>query len=177
MSVTVKRADLWRVETTNRPGALASTLAPFADSGANLDIVMGYAQADKSFAAIEVFPVRSEKGRRAARTAGLKRSDFPCVVISGNDRPGLGHTVAVALADAGINLNFCVAQTLGKQYTGLFSFEAASEADLAVRIIRRALALAGKSKGKKSPSRPPSNARAGRKRPANSRAAPRRKRR
>ncbi len=139
MPVTVKRANLWRVVTANTPGALAEALAPFAEQKVNLDIMMGYAYPDKRKAAIEVFPVRSGRPQKAARSAGLSKSSFPCVVISGQDRIGLGHTVATALSEAGINLNFCVAQTLGKRYTGMFSFEAESEADLAVKIIRSAL--------------------------------------
>lgn len=139
MSVTVKRADLWRVEISNSPGTLAQTLEPFASGGVNLDVVMGYSYPDKRSAAIEVFPVKPGKSLKAARNAGLSKSNFPCVVVSGQDKPGLGHSVASALADAGINLNFCVAQKLGKQYAGIFSFEAASEADLAVKIIRGAI--------------------------------------
>ncbi len=145
MAVSVKRATLWRTETDNNPGTLAQVLAPFADNKTNLNIVMGYAYADKRRAAIEVFPITTGRSQRAARAAGLQKSDFPCVVISGDDRPGLGHAVAAALSDAGINLNFCVAQTLGKRYTGIFSFEAASEADLAVRLIRKALARSSRT--------------------------------
>lgn len=149
MAVSVKRATLWRTETDNNPGTLAQVLAPFADNKTNLNIVMGYAYADKRRAAIEVFPITAGRSQRAARAAGLQKSDFPCVVISGDDRPGLGHAVAAALSDAGINLNFCVAQTLGKRYTGIFSFEAASEADLAVRLIRKALARSSRTSNRK----------------------------
>ncbi len=154
MSVTVKRANLWRVEISNSPGTLAQTLEPFASGGVNLDVVMGYSYPDKRIAAIEVFPVTTGKSLKAARTAGLSKSNFPCVVVSGQDKPGLGHSVASALADAGINLNFCVAQKLGKQYAGIFSFEAASEADLAVKIIREAIrSLHGRPARSKRPAK------------------------
>lgn len=149
MSITVRRADLWRAETANTPGSLAATLKPLADKGADLEIVMGYAKPDRSGAVVEVSPVSTPADRKAARAAGLAQSTFPCVVISGDNRSGLGYDVARALAEAGININFFVAQSLGKSYTGLFSFEASAEADLAVKIIRKAVA----GNGKPSPAR------------------------
>ena len=42
MPVTVKRDTLWRKEIENRPGALAAVLAPLAEAGADLQVVMGY---------------------------------------------------------------------------------------------------------------------------------------
>jgi hypothetical protein len=140
MSITVKRANLWRVETPNAPGSLAATLKPLADKRANLEIVMGYAFPDKTRAAIEVFPIRTTGAQKAARTVGFAKASFPCVIISGENRSGLGHQIAAALAEAGININFFVAQTCGNHYTGLFSFEASTEADLAIKIIRSATA-------------------------------------
>lgn len=139
MPVTVKRADLWTVDTVNSAGTLARTLAPLADSKVNLQVVMGYSHPDKTTATIEVYPVTSAASRRAARAAGFSKSAFPCVTVSGSNAAGLGRRITAALAEAGINLNFFVAQVIGKQYTGMFSFEADSEADLAVKIIRRAV--------------------------------------
>lgn len=138
MGVSVKRATLWRTETGNTPGTLARTLQPLAAMRENLEIVMGYAYPDRLSAAIEIYPVQSASARKAARSAGLNPCDFPCLVVNGNNRPGLGHQIAQCLADAGINLNFFVAQVIGRKYTGVFGFEAASEADLAVALIRKA---------------------------------------
>ena len=149
MSITVRRADLWRAETANTPGSLAAALKPLAEKGTDLEIVMGYAKPDRSGAVVEVSPVSTPADRKAARAAGLAQSTFPCVVISGDNRSGLGYDVARALADAGININFFVAQSLGNSYTGLFSFEASTEADLAVKIIRKAVG----GNGKPSPAR------------------------
>jgi len=44
-----------------------------------------------------------------------------------------------------------VAQSLGDSYTGLFSFEAATEADLAVRVLRKAVGGGGKTAPTKRP--------------------------
>jgi len=175
MAITVRRADLWRAETANTPGSLAAALKPLAEKGTDLEIVMGYATPDRSGAVVEVSPVSSPADRKAARAAGLAQSSFPCVMISGGNRPGLGYDVAQALAEAGININFFVAQSLGNSYTGLFSFEAATEADLAVRIIRKTVGggvrpAASKAVAAKRPSANRKSAA-----PAKRKAAPRRR--
>lgn len=139
MSITVRRAELWRTENPNTPGSLAAALKPLAECSTDLEIVMGYASADRTSMAIEVSPVRTASERKAAREAGLARSSYPCVVIAGDNRPGIGYEVGAALAAAGIQINFFVAQSLGDRYTGLFSFEAAAEADLAVQVVSKAL--------------------------------------
>lgn len=139
MAVTVKRATLWTIQTSNASGSLASTLSPLAHKGVNLDLVMGYSHPNKRAATIEVYPVDSPAAQRAARSSGFAKSAFPCVCVSGPNRVGLGRQIAAALADGGININFFVGQVIGKHYTGMFSFEADSEADLAVRIIRQAV--------------------------------------
>ncbi|MCG8405881.1 MAG: hypothetical protein MI923_11865 [Phycisphaerales bacterium] len=139
MSVTVKRATLWTIDTSNTPGTLASTLGPLADRRVNLDLVMGYSHPDKSGATIEVYPVSSQHAQKAAKATGFSKSAFPCVTVTGKNRVGLGRQIAAALSDVGINLNFFMAQVVDHKYTGMFSFEAESEADLAVKIIRQAV--------------------------------------
>lgn len=139
MAVTVKRATLWTTHTSNTPGSLAASLSPLAEGNVNLDLVMGYSHPDKAGATIEVFPVEGNGAQRSARRAGYQKSGFPCVWIMGQNRIGLGRQIASALAEAGININFFIAQVVRREYVGMFSFEANSEADLAVKIIREAV--------------------------------------
>jgi ACT domain-containing protein len=42
MAVSVKKVTLWRTEVENKPGTLAKILAPLAEAGADLQVVMGY---------------------------------------------------------------------------------------------------------------------------------------
>ena len=42
MALSVKKVTLWRTEVENKPGALSSVLAPLAEVGADLQVVMGY---------------------------------------------------------------------------------------------------------------------------------------
>ncbi|MFQ5502344.1 MAG: hypothetical protein ACE5EQ_08605 [Phycisphaerae bacterium] len=157
MPVTVKRASLWTIDTPNHPGTLAATLQPLAEGKVNLDLVMGYSLPDKSAATIEVYPVTTQQGQRTARATGFRKSPFPCVSVTGTNCVGLGRRIAAALAEAGININFFLAQVVDKRYTAMFSFEADSEADLAVKIIRKAVktepAVAGNRKASKKTGR------------------------
>ena len=55
MAVSVKKVTLWRTEVENKPGALSSVLAPLAEAGADLQVVMGYRyHGEENKAAIEV---------------------------------------------------------------------------------------------------------------------------
>lgn len=152
MSFAIKKATIWKIETPNTPGAMASTLGPLAQSGANLDLVMGYTNPEKTLASVEVYPIAAGRSQTAARSAGFSKADFPCVVISGKNQPGIGRRIAAALADAGVSINFFVAQAAGPNYVGLFSFEAQSEADLAVKILNAELKKPGARSSRGGPS-------------------------
>lgn len=138
MAVNVKKAVLWRGEVDNRPGALARTLAPLADAGADLQVVLGYSLPDGQRGVIEVFPVSGKKASAAADRAGLSASSAATLLVEGDNKPGLGHAIAEGLADAGINLTFVMAQVVGRRYSALFGFETDADASRAAGIIRRA---------------------------------------
>src|SRR6266581_586800 len=92
MPVTVKKVALWRRELDNRPGALAGVLEPLARAGASFQIAMGYRfPGNETRAAVELAPVTGKKGAAAAQGAGLQPSSIPTLVVTGDDRPGLGH--------------------------------------------------------------------------------------
>jgi hypothetical protein len=141
MPVTVKKTVLWRRELDNRPGALAGVLEPLVRAGANFQIAMGYRfPGNESRAAVELAPVTGKKSTSAAQGAGLQPSSIPTLVVTGDDRPGLGYALAQGMADAGINLAFLVAQVLGRKYSAIFGFESEADADRAAAIIKRATA-------------------------------------
>jgi len=145
MAITLKKITLWRKEVDNKPGALADTLALLAQAGTDLQAVMGYRyQGDQGKAAIELHPVSGKKAIEAARSAGLAASPIPTVLLQGDNRRGLGHTIAKALGDAGINLGFVLAQVVGRKYAAVFGFENDSDAAKAIALIRKATAPARK---------------------------------
>ncbi|HWP98942.1 MAG TPA: hypothetical protein VNK92_00600 [Vicinamibacterales bacterium] len=145
MAIAVKRITLWRREVENRAGALAETLAPLAEAGADLQVVMGYRfPGDRTRAAIEVAPVAGRKATAAAQAGGLTQAGLPALLVEGDNRPGLGHRLGRALADAGINIDFLVAQVIGRKFSAVFGFESEADARKAAGIIKKAGAARGR---------------------------------
>lgn len=138
MPVTVKNIVLWRKEVNNEPGVLAGTLEPLATAGADFQVLMGYRfPGNESRAAIELFPVAGRASTKAAQTAGLEASSIPTLLVEGDNKPGLGHAIAKALADAGINIDFLVAQVIGRKYSAVIGFDTADTAKKAAAIIKK----------------------------------------
>jgi hypothetical protein len=139
MAIKVKSITLWRREVENSPGALAGTLEPLARAGADLQVVMGYRQpGGEDQAILELYPVSGKKAATAAGAAGLSASTIPTLLVEGDNRPGIGHAMARAIADAGINTNFLVAQTIGRKFSAVFGFETEADAKTAAALIRKA---------------------------------------
>ena len=152
MAITVKKIELWRREVENTPGMLAETLAPLSGAGTDLQVVMGYGYpGDTKKAAIEVFPVKGKKPSAAAKEAGLAVSSVSALLVEGDNKPGIGHGYASAIADAGINLDFLVAQTLGKKFSAVFGFANAADATKAMGLIKKASDAKKASTAKKAP--------------------------
>jgi hypothetical protein len=139
MAITVRKITVWRTEVDNRAGALAQLLEALTAARGGLDVVMGYrVPGQHERAVIEVWPVSGKKLSQAAESVGLRPSETPTLLVLGDDRPGLGHAMARALADAGINLVFLVAQVVGRRYSAVFGFESAADADRAVGLLKKA---------------------------------------
>jgi hypothetical protein len=148
MAVKVKKIVLWRGVVDNVPGALARTLAPLA--GSNLEILMGYhlyGQTDR--AVVEAYPVSGKRAAASAASVGLAAATLPALLVQGDDRPGLGHATAQALGEAGININFLVAQVVRKQYTAVFGFSSDEDAQRAAALIKKAAAKTTKKKSRR----------------------------
>ncbi len=140
MSVTIKKVALWRTEVENKPGALSGVLAPLAEVGADLQVVMGYRYpGDKRKAMIEVCPVAGKKSAAAASKAGLAASTTPTLLVQGDNRPGLGHAIARAIAEARINVTFLVAQVLDTQFSAVIGFASEAASKRAAGLIKSAV--------------------------------------
>ena len=140
MAVSVKKAILWRREVDNSPGMLANILQPLSEAGADLQVVMAYRYpGGENKAAIELYPVSGKKSAAAAQTAGLAPS-ISTLLVEGDNRPGLGHAIARAVGDAGINMSFVMAQVVGRRYSAVFGFENEADASKAATLIKKVTA-------------------------------------
>jgi hypothetical protein len=140
MPVTVKKVTLWRTEVANKPGTLSSVLGPLAEAGADLQVVMGYRyRGEGQKAAIEVCPVSGRKSTAAAGKVGLAASAIPTLLIQGDNKPGMGHAIAQAIAEAGINVAFLVAQVLDDRFSAVMGFDDEAASKQATTLIKKAV--------------------------------------
>lgn len=141
MALTVKAIKLWRKEIEDRAGTLAEVLEPLAGAGVDLQVVMGYRYPGQpGRAAVELAPVTGRKATSKAQEAGLAIATIPALLVEGDNKAGLGSVLAGAIADAGISLDFLVAQVVGRRFSAVFGFANESEARTAAGIIRRTVA-------------------------------------
>jgi hypothetical protein len=141
MAISVKKIALWRGKFANRPGTLARVLEPAASARTDLQVVMGYREpGETQEAVIEVYPATGRKLTDALKREGVGPSSIPTLLVSGDNRPGLGYAMAQTLADAGINIAFLVAQTVGRKYSAVFGFESEDDATRAVGLLKKAAA-------------------------------------
>ncbi len=140
MAISVKKITLWRTEVENRPGALSSVLAPLAEVGVDLQVVMGYRYHDEeNKAAIEICTVSGKKPALAATKAGLAASTIPTLLVQGDNRPGIGHAIAEAIAEADINVMFLVAQVVDTRFSVVIGFEEEEASKQATTVIKKAV--------------------------------------
>jgi hypothetical protein len=141
MAYTIKKVDVWSGEIADRPGGLGEKLAALSDSGANLEFLVSRRAPDKpGTGVVFVTPIKGGKQKNAAQQAGLATTDsLHSVRIEGPDRPGLGNKMTRALADAGINLRGVSAAALGRRAVTYLAFDSATDADTAIRVLKKAL--------------------------------------
>jgi hypothetical protein len=138
MPVTVKEITLWRREIENRPGMLARVLEPVAGT-ADLQVLMAYRYpGDETRGAVELFPISGRKASAAAEQAGLTRADIPALLVEGGNRAGLGFETTAAIAAAGINLAFLVAQVIGSKFSAVYGFDSEADRRKAAGLLRKA---------------------------------------
>lgn len=139
MAVTIKKAVLWRRDVQNEPGVLAQTLRPLVEAGVNLEVCMGYAiPGEKHHSAIEVYPITA-KAEEAAKSVNLVPAEtISCLIVHGDDEKGLGHKIAEALGNEGINISFVVVHAFGGQWHGVMGFESENDADRGMSVIKQA---------------------------------------
>ena len=139
MALTVKVITLWRRDIENRPGALAGVLQPVATTKADLQVLMAYRfPGNESRGAVELFPIAGKKAIAAASDAGLTPADdIPAVLVQGANHAGLGYQTSRAIAEAGINLSFLVAQVIGTKFSAVYGFDSVTDRDRAVKLLKK----------------------------------------
>jgi hypothetical protein len=139
MAMSVKSAKLWVLDANDRAGLLADTLEPLASAGASLRVVMAYRHPGQTErAAVEVYPIQGKKAEAAAQAAGMQPSQMACLLVEGDDRPGMGAQLSRAIAGAGLSMTFLMAQVIGRKFSAAVGFSNEQDAEAAAKSIKSA---------------------------------------
>ncbi len=134
MPLKVEKVALWSGTIEDKPGALAKVLEPLAAAGVDLQVVL--AERREGAGVVYLAPVKGRKAVEAARSVGLSETATPVILrVEGTNKPGLGHLMTSALAEAGINLAFAAAAVLGNKFVAFFGFDSDADARKASRIL------------------------------------------
>jgi hypothetical protein len=141
MAYDIKKVDVWAGEIADRPGGLGATVEALSNAGANLEFLVSRRAPDRpGTGVVFLTPVKGTKQKNAAQSAGLSTTDtLHSVRVEGPDKPGLGTKLTGALSDAGINLRGVSAAALGRRMVTYLAFDNATDADNAIRALRKAL--------------------------------------
>jgi hypothetical protein len=138
-ALKISKGHMWRSTIEDKPGTFAKALEPFAKAGHNLQIVAGWTPSVGSGkASMEVFPIIDEKAKQCAKEAGLQEmKDLVCLILEGDDSPGLGYKMAKAIADAGVNTRYAMAQGVKGHFAACFGFQNDADAEKAKAALAK----------------------------------------
>src|SRR5262245_21332404 len=87
--------DMWTATMPDRVGALAGKLAPLADAGVDLEIIIARREAGQPGQGVVFLgPIRGVKAVKAAQSAGLaKAPHLVAFRVEGRNRPGECHRI------------------------------------------------------------------------------------
>jgi len=138
MALKVSKVKVWAASIEDKPGGLAKVLDALAGAGANLECAIARRSPDKpGQGAVYVTPVKGKKVEAAAASVGLSAAGIATLKVEGADKPGIGASIARAVADAGINARGLSAAVIGKQFVAYIGFDSDADADRAAKAIRK----------------------------------------
>jgi len=136
MAYTVSKVEMWTAEIDDRVGALDAKLAPLADAGVDLGIVVARRQ-QPGKGVVFAGPIKGAKGQKAASAAGLTRAtDLTALRVEGANKPGDCRKVTRLLANAGISLRGLTASVCGSRYVMTIGFDYEADAAKAASLLK-----------------------------------------
>ncbi len=139
MANKIMKVKVWSADIEDRCGATAEKLTGLSEAGADLHFVLARRKpGNPAKGVLYVAPVNGREQEEAACQAGFAPAEyFACLVVQGENKPGLGTRLLQALAKANLNLRGMSASVIGKQFTALIAFDNMSDADYGMTILRQ----------------------------------------
>jgi hypothetical protein len=149
MALDITKVDVWAADIPDQTGTLANILDQLASAGADLESVIARREPGKPAAGtVFLCPIKGRAMQNAAKQAGLSpASKIGTLRVEGPNRPGMGHQILQAVADAGINLRGVSAVVIGNKFAVYLGFDNPADATKATRALKT-LDKAPKSRAK-----------------------------
>jgi hypothetical protein len=138
MSLTVTKVDVWAAQIEDKPGGLAKLLGALAGAGANLECVVARRDPSKTGKGVAFLtPLKGANVRKAAKAEGLAPAEkLATLKVEGEDTPGLGSRITLAIADSGVNLRGVSGAVVDRKFVAYLGFDGNEDAAKAARVLR-----------------------------------------
>ena len=113
--MTVRKVVAFTAEVQDQPGVLAEMAQPIADAGINILALYGGPKGEGK-AVVCCVPDDPAKLRALAAEGGVAVQEHEHLLVEGDDRPGVGASVARKLAGAGVNIQAIIGTTTGGKF-------------------------------------------------------------
>ena len=139
MKLKLSRVDMWGGTIEDRAGGTADKLEPLSRAGVNLEFVFARRTPEqRGNGILFVTPVKGGKAVKAAKEAGLVKSEDVCALrIEGADKPGATAHMVRALANAEISFRALSAAAIGSKFVAYLALDTAEDAAKANRVLKK----------------------------------------
>ena len=139
MALKVAKMKVWVAEIKDQPGGLAACLDTLAKAGANLECLIARRQTNRPrTGAVFLTPLAGRKVLTAAASLGFHAAQrIATLRVEGDNRPGIGASIARAAGSVGVNMRGTTALVIGRKFVCYLGFDRASDATKAAQAIRR----------------------------------------
>jgi hypothetical protein len=133
MNLKLTRVEVWAAELDDQPGTLALTLQAITDRDADLDFVLARRDAGRpGKGLVFVSPLTTRQQVENAGKMGLRlASEIAVLKVEGTNGPGVGATIAKAIANVGINLNAVSTAASGHHFVCHIAFDSVHDREKA----------------------------------------------
>ncbi|MBL8821020.1 MAG: amino acid-binding ACT [Planctomycetia bacterium] len=137
MDFQLDRVQVWSCEIPDQPGGAAGILEPLSQAGAHLEFILSRRLSNKiGKGELFVAPITGPAQTKAAQAVQLhKANDMILLKIYGSDKPGLAHSLASCLANAGINLRSLTMTAFGGKFVAYVACDSPDDTAKAVNAL------------------------------------------
>ncbi|MBV8208825.1 MAG: amino acid-binding protein [Burkholderiaceae bacterium] len=137
MGLFVESVDVWAAPISDRPGALAEALKALSDAGADLQCIISRRAPDQpGKGVVFVTPLQGDGEIAAAGQVGFSASHtVHSVRVMGRDRPGIAASIALKIAQGGINMRGFSSVVLGTQFIAYIALDSREDAERVIRAL------------------------------------------